>query len=65
MAAGTPLKFATGVRAESAELIRALFSNRRSAPMTALTSGQRLSAQAADARLTRIQALIARVLGPT
>jgi hypothetical protein len=60
-----PEDFATGVRAESAGLIRTLFSNRRSAPMPALTSGQRLSAQAADARLTRIQALIGRVLGPT
>jgi len=59
-----PQDFAGGVRAESAEVIRSLFSNRRSAPLAALTSGQRFSAEAADARLTRIRALIARVLGP-
>jgi hypothetical protein len=58
-----PENFAGGVRAESAELIRSLFSGRRNAPMTTLPIGQRLSAEAADARLTRIQALIARVLG--
>jgi hypothetical protein len=59
-----PGSFASGVRAESAEVIRSLFSNRRKAPMTAFASGQRLSAEAADGRLTRIRALIARVLGP-
>lgn len=59
-----PENFASGVRAESAELIRALFSSRRNAPVAALAQGQRLSAEAADARLTRIRALIARVLGP-
>jgi hypothetical protein len=59
----TPENFANGVRAESAEVIRSLFNDRRNAPMAALTSGQRLSAEAADARLTRIRALIARVLG--
>lgn len=58
-----PENFASGVRAESAELIRSLFSSRRSAPITALVPGQRLSAAAADARLTRIRALIVRVLG--
>ena len=58
-----PENFAGGVRAESAELIRSLFSSRRNAPVTALAPGQRLSAEAADARLTRIRALIARVLG--
>jgi hypothetical protein len=58
-----PENFGSGVSAESAELIRSLFSGRRSAPVTALVSGQRLSAEAADARLTRIRALIARVLG--
>ena len=64
-AAGTgPENFASGVRAESAKLIRSLFSSRHSAPVTAFTAGQRLSAEAADARLTRIRALIARVLGP-
>jgi hypothetical protein len=59
-----PGNFAMGIRAESAEVIRSLFSNRRNAPMAALAAGQRLSAEAADARLTRIRALIARVLGP-
>jgi hypothetical protein len=58
-----PENFANGTRAESAEVVRSLFNNRRNAPMAALASGQRLSAEAADARLTRIRALIARVLG--
>jgi hypothetical protein len=58
-----PENFASGVRAESAELIRSLFHSRHNAPTTAITLGQRLSAEAADARLTRIRALIARVLG--
>ena len=58
-----PENFASGVRAESAELIRSLFNSRRNAPVTALAPGQRLSAEAADVRLTRIRALIARVLG--
>jgi hypothetical protein len=57
-----PENFASGVRAESAELIRSLFST-CNAPTTTLALGQRLSAEAADARLTRIRALIARVLG--
>jgi hypothetical protein len=59
-----PEDFASGVRAESAELIRAIFSNRRHSPVAALATGQRPSAEAAGARLTRIRALIARVLGP-
>jgi len=58
-----PENFASGVRAESAELIRSLFSSRSNAPVAALAPRQRLSAEAADARLTRIRALIARVLG--
>jgi hypothetical protein len=58
-----PENFASGVRAESAELIRSLFNSRQNAPITALAPGQRLSAEATDARLTRIRALIARVLG--
>ena len=58
-----PESFASGVRAESAEVIRSLFNNRRNAPLTALAARQRLSAEAADARLTRIRALVARVLG--
>jgi hypothetical protein len=58
-----PEDFARGVRAESAEVIRSLFGSRRGAPMAALATGQRLSPEAADARLTRIRALIAQVLG--
>jgi hypothetical protein len=60
-----PEDFASGVRAESADVIRSLFGDRQSAPMAALTSGQGLSAEAADKRLTRIRALTAHVLGPT
>jgi hypothetical protein len=58
-----PEAFERGVRVESANLIRSLFSSRRNAPMAALTSEQRLSAEAADVRFTRIKALISRVLG--
>jgi hypothetical protein len=60
-AAIKPENFASGIRAESAELIRSLF--RRNAPTKAIALGMRLSAEAADARLTRIRALIAGVLG--
>jgi hypothetical protein len=60
-----PENFANGIRAESAELIRSLFTSRHSAPAIASALGQRLSAESADARITRIRALIARVLGPT
>jgi hypothetical protein len=59
-----PESFTGSVRAESAEVIRSLFSSRRNAPMSAFASGQRLSVDAVDARLTRTRALIARVLGP-
>ena len=59
-----PENFASGVRAESAQLIRSLFSSDRNVPTSALTSGQGLSVGAGDARLTRIRALIGRVLGP-
>lgn len=58
-----PSDITSGIRAESAQVIRALFSSRHGAPMTALAAEQRLSAQAADERFTRIRALIARVLG--
>jgi hypothetical protein len=60
----SPENFESGVRAEGAEAIRSLFKSRRNAPITALAAGQRLSAEAIDVRLTRIRALIARVLGP-
>ena len=58
-----PADFTRGVRAEAAGVIRSLFSSRRGAPVAALAAEQRLSAEAADVRFTRIQALIARVLG--
>lgn len=65
LAAGlNPGDFTSGVRAESAEVIRALFRSRGGAPMAALAAEQRLPKQAADERYTRIRALIARVLGP-
>jgi hypothetical protein len=59
-----PAEFTNGVRADSAKVIRILFGSRHGAPMTALAAEQHLSAEAADERFTRIQALIARVLGP-
>lgn len=59
----TPADFSRGVRAESAAVIRSLFG-RRGAPVAALAAEQRLSAEATDARFTRIRALIAHVLGP-
>jgi hypothetical protein len=40
-----------------------LFGSRRSAPVAALAAEQHLSAEATDARFTRIRALITRVLG--
>jgi len=66
LAAGLgPADFTRGVRAETAEVIRSLFGSRGDAPVAALAVEQRLSAEATDARFTRIQALIARVLGPS
>jgi hypothetical protein len=59
-----PAMFAGGIRAESARLIRTLFASRRGAGMNAITAGQAMTRQAADARYTRIRALIAAVLGP-
>lgn len=59
-----PPEFTSGVRADSAEVIRALFGSRHGAPMVALAAEQHLSAEAADERFTRIRALMARVLGP-
>ena len=60
----SPADFTRGVSAEAAEVIRSLFGSRRGAPVAALAAAQHLSAEATDARLTRIRALIARVLGP-
>jgi hypothetical protein len=59
-----PEDFASGVRAEAAEVIRTLFGARNGAPVAALAAEQRLSAVATDERFTRIKALIAHVLGP-
>src|ERR1700689_2840374 len=60
-----PAEFTSGTRADSAKLVRALFGRRHGVPMAALAAEQRLSAEAADKRFTRIQALIQRVFGPT
>jgi hypothetical protein len=60
-----PADFASGVRADSAKVIRELFASRRGAPMAALAAGQHLSEQGADERYTRMRALIARVIGPS
>lgn len=59
-----PADFAGGVRADAAEVVRALFGARRGTAMAALAAEQRLSAVAADERFTRMRALIAHVLGP-
>jgi hypothetical protein len=58
-----PADFTSGIRADSAEVVRDLFGSRHGAPMAALAAEQRLSADAADERFTRIRALIARVVG--
>jgi hypothetical protein len=60
----TPSDFTRGVRAEAADIIRALFARREGAGMTALVDELRLSAQATDQRFTRLRALIPRVVGP-
>jgi hypothetical protein len=60
-----PADFGRGVRAETADVIRSLFGSRRDPAMVALAAEQHLSAEATDARFTRIGALIAHVLGPT
>jgi hypothetical protein len=60
-----PADFTRGVSEEAAEVVRSLFGSRRGAPVAALAAEQRLSAEATDARFTRIRALIAHVLGPT
>jgi hypothetical protein len=58
-----PADFASGVRAEAAGVIRKLFDARHGASMAALAAEQHLSAEATDARFTRIRALIAHVVG--
>jgi hypothetical protein len=60
-----PADFESGARADAAEIIRTLFTARHGPAMEALAREQRLSGEAADERFTRIQALIAQVLGPS
>ncbi|MBI2709767.1 MAG: hypothetical protein HYX34_08730 [Actinobacteria bacterium] len=62
-AAGTDAAaFIEGEAAEGARIVRALFDRRDGAGMSTLVDEQRLSATAADERLTRIRALAQRVL---
>jgi hypothetical protein len=63
-AGATPSDFTAGTRAKAAAIVQALFARRQGPAMTALATQQRLSAQAADQRFTRIRALSTRVLGP-
>lgn len=58
-----PAEFVEGIPEQSAAMVRALFGKRDGVGMTALIAEQRLSAQSADERFTRLRALIARVLG--
>jgi hypothetical protein len=59
-----PRDFASGARADAAEIVRALFSSRNGHAMQALADVQHLSSVASDERYTRMRALIADVLGP-
>jgi hypothetical protein len=63
-AGSTPSDFTRGARPEAANIVRELFAHRHGPAMTTLATEQRLSAQAADQRFTRIRALSARVVGP-
>jgi len=58
-----PGDFASGIRADAAEVIRTLFAVRHEPAVEALVREQHLSVEAADERFTRIQALIMHVLG--
>ena len=58
-----PDAFEPGDPAEAAGIVRAQFDHREGAGMTAIVDEQKLSAEAADQRFTRIRALIGRVLG--
>ncbi|SRR6266568_2270754 len=59
-----PSDFTGRARVEAAAIVRALFARRAGPAMTALAAEQRLSAEAADQRFTRIRALSTRVVGP-
>jgi hypothetical protein len=63
-AGSTPSDFTRGARPEAANIVRELFAQRQGPAMTILATEQRLSAQAAGQRFTRIRALSTRVLGP-
>lgn len=58
-----PAEFATGVRADAADVIRTLFRSRHEKGMTTIAGELHLSSDASDQRFTRIKALIAQVLG--
>jgi hypothetical protein len=59
-----PGDFASGVRAEAAKIVRTIFSVRHGRAMEALAGERHLPDGAANERFTRVQALIASVLGP-
>jgi hypothetical protein len=64
-AAGSgPGEFDAGEPLEAASIVRSLFRNRRGDGIRALTDQLQLSTAGADARFTRLRALIDRVLGP-
>ncbi|HZT64808.1 MAG TPA: hypothetical protein VFA11_03380 [Acidimicrobiales bacterium] len=64
LAAGvSPADFTEGAPAEAAAIVRDLFRRRDGRGMTTLIGEQRLAPGAADARFTRIRALIDRILG--
>jgi len=64
LAAGiTPDDFEGEILERSVNRIRGMFSLRDGVGMTSLGEAQRLSAEAADERFTRLSALVIRVLG--
>jgi hypothetical protein len=64
-AAGTSgREFDAGESREAASTVRSLFRERQGEGMRALTDQLRLSTTGADARFTRLRALIDRVIGP-
>jgi hypothetical protein len=65
LAAGVePSDFKIEQEKEGAGVVRRLFLERSGPGMTALIAEQRLSGDAADARFTRLRALVDRVVGP-
>jgi hypothetical protein len=58
-----PHQFEEREPAEAAAIVRSLFVARNGMGMEAIVEEQRLASKAADARHTRLTALIARVLG--